>query len=171
MKSSRSDHTSEGRAAPLAPAAPGDGITALLFTIAGQTWALDSRVVVEILRAVTITPLPGAPSVVEGVIDIGGLIVPVFDLRRRLGLPRKPIELGDNLIVARRKGRLSALHADAVLDLVAIEPSLITAASALTTTAEHIAGVASLNGDVALIHDLDTFLTEAEAQTLEEALS
>ena len=46
----------------------------LLFTLGGQRCVLRGNVVTEVVRAVEITPLPNAPAVVEGIIDVRGEI-------------------------------------------------------------------------------------------------
>ena len=53
--------------------------------VRGQIYGIDVQQVREIVRAQTLTPLPRAPELVEGVIDLRGVIVPVVDLGRALG--------------------------------------------------------------------------------------
>jgi purine-binding chemotaxis protein CheW len=55
----------------------------LIFEIGASRFGLPSADVREVLRAVTIVPLPGAPPIVEGLINVRGRIVPVLDIRRR----------------------------------------------------------------------------------------
>jgi purine-binding chemotaxis protein CheW len=142
----------------------------LSFTIGDHRYGIESAVVAEIIRAVAITPLPGSPSVVEGIIDVRGTIVPVFDLRGRFNLPPKPLEPQDQFIVARTASRVAALHVDQVVDLVDVEDDATTNAARQVSHSPHIAGVATLPDGLVLIHDVDTFLSQAEADTLDSAL-
>jgi purine-binding chemotaxis protein CheW len=140
----------------------------LLFVINDVRYAMRSETVAEIIRAVAVTPLPNAPAVIEGIIDLRGRVVPVFDLRLRFGLASRPVAASDHFIIARATSRLAALHVDRVLDLVDVADDAIDATG--QPSARHVAGVALLGDGMALIHDLDTFLTTAEAETLDAAL-
>jgi purine-binding chemotaxis protein CheW len=61
-------------------------IEVISFEIAGQEFCIDIRAVREIRGWTPATPLPNAPSAVLGVINLRGVIMPVIDLRSRLGL-------------------------------------------------------------------------------------
>lgn len=49
------------------------------FEVHGQLYGIDVQQIREIVRAQTVTPLPRAPGLIEGVIDLRGVIVPVVD--------------------------------------------------------------------------------------------
>jgi len=141
----------------------GEAIDVLVFELAGQRYGLAARTVRELHRAVSITPLPHAPAVVEGVIDIRGAIVPVYDLRARFGLPRCAVDPSHHLIVATVNGRAVALRVDRALELV-------RAALGDAPDVELFAGVATLGDGLVLVHDLERFLSRAEATALDRAL-
>jgi purine-binding chemotaxis protein CheW len=142
----------------------------VVFEAGGQPYALPAPDVREVLRAAALTPLPGAPLVIEGVLNVRGVIVPVLDLRARFRLPPKELEPGDHLIVATAGPRVVALRADRVLDLVRLAADQIEDARRLVPGAEHVAGVARLEDGLLLVHDLRTFLSASETATLDEAL-
>jgi purine-binding chemotaxis protein CheW len=142
----------------------------LCFTIDGHRYGLDSAGVVEIVRAVAITALPGAPSVIEGVVDVRGAVVPVFDLRARFGLPGRPIALADRFVIVQTPARVAALHVDEVQDLVDVDDGTVSGLAEQVPSAHHIAGVATLGDGLVLIHDVATFLSRAELETLDAAL-
>lgn len=143
----------------------------LVFEVGGQRYGLPAAEVQEIVRAVTITRLPKAPPIVEGVVDVRGTLAPVLDLRARFGLPPKPAEPGDSLILARAGPRLVAVRADRALELVRVDPAELTPAHLVARRLEYVAGVARLADGLLLIHDLRTFLSMAEAQRLDEAVT
>jgi purine-binding chemotaxis protein CheW len=142
----------------------------LLFVIDDVQYAVRSEVVAEMIRAVAVTPLPNAPSVIEGIIDVRGRIAPVFDLRLRFGRPSRPVAASDHFILVRATSRLVALHVDRVLDLVDVDDSAVDAIGSQLSSVAHVAGVALLPDGMALIHDVDTFLSAAESDTLAAAL-
>jgi purine-binding chemotaxis protein CheW len=142
----------------------------LVFDVAAQRFALPLPNVREVLRAVAITRLPDAPAVIEGVIDVRGSLVPVMDLRARVGLPRRPLELEDRLIVVESDGRTLALRVDRVHWTIEVEERALESTRTLAPEAAYIAGVARLEDGLVLIHDLRRFLSPSEAAELARAL-
>jgi len=59
----------------------------LTFTLGGGAFGIPILKVREIIRLLDITPIPRMPEYVRGVINLRGKIVPVIDLRMKLGLP------------------------------------------------------------------------------------
>lgn len=93
----------------------------LVFEVGGRRYGLPAAEIRELLRAVTILPLPLAPAGVVGVINLRGTVVPVMDLRARLGLPPKPLEPADHLVIIGADERPVALLIDRILELVPLE--------------------------------------------------
>jgi purine-binding chemotaxis protein CheW len=143
----------------------------LVFEVAGQTYGLPSADVRELLRAVAITPLPSAPSVIEGVVNVRGLVLPVLDIRARFRLPKRALEPSDHFIVASAGPRGVILRVDRATHLAMVDASRVQPADTLGPGNEYVAGVAMLEGGMVLIHDLTTFLTAAEGLALDEAVS
>jgi purine-binding chemotaxis protein CheW len=148
-----------------------DGLEVLVFELGGQRYGVPVAAVREVVRAVTIVPLPRAPAVIEGIVNFRGTIVPVLDVRRRFRLPARPAEHTDHLVVARAGRRLVALRVDRAVDLVRLGGTDVEEARGSVPGAEYVAWVAKLPDDLVLIHDLETFLSRAEAETLDEALA
>lgn len=156
----------------ITPPVPGhdqDDLRVLLVEVEGQRCGLPVADVVELHAVVAMVPLPGAPSVVEGAIDVHGEVVAVLDLRARLGLPLRKPYLSDHLVVTRVGPRTVALRVDRALDLTAIPRSNIDSTDDLADT-DHLTGVARLADGLVLIQDLATFLSAEEASALEQAL-
>ncbi len=159
-----------GSGGALADAATPSEREILLFEMGEGRYGLPSADVRELIRAVTIVSLPRAPAIVEGLINLRGKVVPVLDIRARFGAPAKPLEPSDHIIVAFASTGLVAIRVDRATELVRVDEGDIEEARRLVPGAEYVAGVARLPGGLALIHDLRTFLTEAEALALNEAL-
>jgi purine-binding chemotaxis protein CheW len=148
----------------------------LCFSIDDHRYGISSDAVAEIIRAVAITPLPGSPSVIAGVIDVRGTIVPVFNLRARFGLPMREVIPSDCFILVRTPSRVAALHVDRVDELVDADEQALSDGSgdAFKTqvpTAAHIVGAVTLGDGMVLIHDVAAFLSSAESESLEAALA
>jgi purine-binding chemotaxis protein CheW len=148
-----------------------DDLELLGFDLAGVRYALPLHNVCEVLRAVLITPLPDAPDVIEGVIDVRGSIVPVYDLRARFRLPARALHPDDRIVLARTGERAVAFRAEHA-DLIGRMPaSAIEPPERARSAGRHIAGVAKLATGIVLIQDLAAFLDDAESARLDAALS
>jgi purine-binding chemotaxis protein CheW len=142
----------------------------VLFTLADARYGVAAEDVVEIVRAVAVTPLAGAPAVVEGLIDVRGRVVPVFDLRARLALSSRPVDPADHFILVRTPARVAALHVEHVTDFTEVDERRTTKSRVQVPSSEHIAGVATLADGLVFIHDVETFLSQAESESLAAAL-
>src|SRR5262249_23324974 len=141
----------------------------LIVELGGQRYGLAVADVREIVRAVPPVPLPGAPPLVEGVINIRGSVVPVLDLRRSFGLPARPLEHTDHLVIVRTAGRLVALRVDRALDLVRVAPADVEAVE-FGAAGQSAAWVAKLPGDLVHVQDLRALLSPTEAVALGRVL-
>jgi purine-binding chemotaxis protein CheW len=142
----------------------------LVFEVGGQRYGLPTVDVRELVRAVAITPLPNAPAVIEGVVNVRGRVLPVLDVRARFRLPAKPLDPSDHFIVASAGSRGVILRVDRATHLALIDEASVQPPQTLGPSATYVAGVAKLDDGMVLIHDLTTFLSAAEAASLEEAL-
>jgi purine-binding chemotaxis protein CheW len=97
----------------------------LIFSLDEHRYCLPARCVQEVVRAVQSQPVPNSPRGLEGIIDVHGTIVPVIDLRQRLGItPQKP-KLSDHLIIIRREDQLIGIRVDRAIDVRTIEPAMV----------------------------------------------
>ena len=142
----------------------------IVFSLDEQRYALRLSSVERAVRMVEIAPLPEAPEIVLGVIDVHGEVVPVLNIRKRFRLPERAPGLADQLIMARTTRRSVALVADAVIDAVALSEDELIKPATILQRLEYVEGVAKLGDGMVFIHDLDAFLSLEEEQTLATAL-
>ena len=143
----------------------------LIFILDAQRYALPLPDVDRVVRMATVTPLPKAPGIVLGVINIQGRVIPIINMRQRFCLPDKEIALTDQLIVAHTRRRSVALVADAVQDVAGYPAQSIVPAEHIVPGAEYVQGVIKLEDGLVLIHDLDKFLSLEEENFLDRALA
>lgn len=143
----------------------------LTFALGGHRFALPASAVVEALRVVAAAPLPSAPPIVEGVINVRGALVPVLDVRARFGLPPAEVDPDQHLIVARAGARPVALRVDRALDLITVAENEIEPVEHVSPGTALVAGLARLPDGVLVIHDPDRFLALDEAARLEAAVA
>jgi purine-binding chemotaxis protein CheW len=141
----------------------------LQFRLEGRRCGVDASAVVEILAAVATTPLPHQADYIAGIIDLRGAIIPVLDLRARFGIPSRPMELSDQLIVVRAHTRVLALWVDAVETLGACDAAAWSPTGGLIIGDRSLAGVVSGADGIAIIHDVGEFVAQCEADAVFEA--
>jgi purine-binding chemotaxis protein CheW len=71
----------------------------VLFSLEEPRYALYLSAVERVIRSVEVTPLPKAPEIVIGVINIQGEIIPVIDIRKLFHLPIHEISIDDLFII------------------------------------------------------------------------
>ena len=135
----------------------------LIFELAGRRYGLPASDVQELVRIVTITPPPPGSGLVEGVINLRGTVVPVFDLRARLGLPPKPVELSESLVIARWGSRPVAFRVDRPLELATLYDGDVESSRVSEASGDRAGGVAKLAEGLAVLLDLETLLKPVEA--------
>lgn len=143
----------------------------LRFHVADRRGALLLEDVVEVFRAMTVTPLPSSPDVIEGVIDLRGTILPVVGLRLRLGAPARELLPSDRLIVVRTKRRVIALRVDEADEVLHLPEEEIDQAMRSLDRRDMLAGAARLPDGVVLIFDVDAFLSATEHDVLDAAMA
>lgn len=84
------------------------------FCIGEQEFCIDVKTVREIRGWTPATPIPHAPAYLRGVINLRGAIMPVIDLRNRLGLGVTIPETRHVIVVVECQDRLAGILVDAV---------------------------------------------------------
>lgn len=149
-------------------AATSAGTAVLVLEVGAHRCGVPLGVVRELHRMVATVPLPQAPPVIEGVIDVRGEVVPVLDLRARLGLARVAPRPSQHLVVVDAGERTMALRADRALDVVTLDDDAGTVGS---LPGAELAGVGRLDDGLLLIHDVQVFLSRQEEADLDAALT
>ena len=141
------------------------------FALDGQSYALRLPAVERAIRMVEITPLPQAPDIVIGIINIQGRIIPVLDMRKRFGLPERRAGVGDQLLVARTSRRTVALVVDEVHGVTGSPADGEIVPAEIVPGLDYVAGVVKLDDGLLFIHDLDGFLSLDEEEALAAAMN
>jgi len=143
----------------------------ITFTLDNQLYAMYLSSVERAVRMVEITPLPQAPEIVLGIINLQGRIIPALNLRKRFRLPERRPGVGDQLLVARTSRRTVALVVDAVCGVIECPAREEIAPATIVPGLEYVTGVVKLADGMLFIHDLDEFLSLDEEEALEAAIS
>lgn len=94
------------------------------FVLDGLYFGVEVQKVQEVIRYQELTQVPLAPPVVKGLINLRGQIVTAIDLRRRLGLPERPLDEKPMNVVVRTSDGVMSLLVDEIGDVVEVEEGL-----------------------------------------------
>src|SRR3989344_5987860 len=139
----------------------------LTFRLHGQDYGIAILKVQEIKGWDKMTPIPNSPLYVKGVLNLRGVIVPVFDLRLRFGLPEAARD-AFTVIVVNIGGRLAGIVVDAVSDVINVSVEQQCAAPEYEGQQyrEFIKGLAQVDGKLLILLDIDRMVNP---ETLEKA--
>jgi chemotaxis signal transduction protein len=144
---------------PAATGEPAPPLTApieALAVVAGpHRLAFDASAILRIVPYERPATVPFAPFGVEGVIDTGEAIVPVVDLRVRLGIPPGDPDARTRLVLLDADGSRVALRVDATAEAAAVTPDTVTPTPelALGDSAGFVLGVVRMPGGLAVLID------------------
>ncbi len=119
-----------------------DQVTLGTFEVAGRVIAMDVSYVREVVRWRPVTPLPKAPALIEGVVDLRGAVVPVVDLCRALnGSPMKASSKA-RIVVTEIDGLVVGFGVDAAIEVLQVDATSMEAPPPLATHAGYEAAKA-----------------------------
>ena len=143
----------------------------VVWMLGTQSYALPFSVVDRVVRSVEVTPLPDAPEIVSGIINVQGRIIPVVNMRARFGLPPGDISLTDQIVLARTSRRRLAFFVDVVQGMVDYPETAIVSADDIASDMGCIAGVLKFEDGLILIQDLERCLSLEQEHALDAALN
>jgi purine-binding chemotaxis protein CheW len=130
------------------------------FRLEDTDYAVAITRVREIIVMRPITRVPQVPPYIEGLINLRGSVIPIVNLRTRLGLPGREFDEETRMIVATLDDRTMGLIVDAVTEIVRIAADQIQPAPIAVATIDrrHLAGVARWGERLLVLLDLDHLL-------------
>jgi len=144
-----------------------DGNQYLTFLLASETYGVDILRVQEIRGYTAATPIPNAPAWLRGVMNLRGTIVPVVDLRAKLGLTTGEYNRFTVIIVVTIGTKMMGLIVDAVSDVLSFAAKDIQPAPELGSGAEarFARGIAHVRDQLVVLLDLERVFSAAGVET------
>ncbi len=138
------------------------------FRLGEETYAINVMGVQEVLRFTEIAPVPGAPDYVLGIINLRGNVVTVIDTAKRFGLMSKEVDDSTRIVVIEASGQVVGILVDSVAEVMELSESDIESAPNVgnSESSKYIQGVASRDGEVIILVDLNKLMSEAEWQEM-----
>lgn len=143
----------------------------MVFQIGTRRLAIRREIVRELLRAVAPMPLPGAPVDVDGVIDVRGELLPVYDLSHRLGIEPRDLDPGDHMLVCDLGARgMAVVRADRVLEIREIAANQTSSVPIAEPIDPLVQRLVRLPDGVLLVCELAAFLSAEDAASVARAV-
>ena len=119
-----------------------------------------------------VTPVPGLPGFVVGVINLRGLVIPVMDLRIRFRLAQAEYDGYTVIIIVEVEGKHIGLVIDSVSDVIHLEEDQIQSMEHLTASVdtEFIGGVVSIKDEMVIVLDVEHLLSGRELLALVDTI-
>ena len=135
----------------------------LTFVLGEESYGVDIRHVQEIRGWSPPTPIPEAPPHILGVLDLRGAIVPIIDLRLRIGMDTANNSATTVIVVlsvaTKRGPRLFGVMVDRVSDVVNVDAASLRAVPLGNHgSADYLLGLVSRGEDMVLLLDIDRML-------------
>jgi purine-binding chemotaxis protein CheW len=139
----------------------------ITFTIDAQEFGIDIMLVREIKGWVETTSLPQAPAYVRGVINLRGIIVPIFDLRARFGRDATVPSRMHVVIIVAVGSRTTGLLVDSVSDIIAVEREQVRPVPDIGLPAEEhfLEGLVALGDRMVTLVNLEGLLRIGDTRT------
>ena len=130
------------------------------FYLEREEYGVDVRLVQEVIRLPEITQVPRAPESIKGVINLRGRIIPVVDLKKKLGLGELLASRQARIVVVKVRERLMGLLVDGASQVLRVPVSSIEPApeEVVEIDANYIRGVAKLPARLIILLDLQKVL-------------
>lgn len=150
----------------------GDELQFVVFRLGSQEFALSISQVERILRYETPATLPNAPEFLEGVVPYGRSVVPLVDLRKRIGLEATYREETRVMVVHYDQEQV-AIVVDLVVEVLRVDATTITAPPSMVRglAATYISGVISRPGRTIIVLNAARLLSSTERLALSETLA
>lgn len=130
------------------------------FQVGNEEYGIHIMKVQEIIRVIEAVKVPKAPAYVGGVVNLRGKIVPIIDLRKRMGKVVTPYTNASRIIVVDTGGRLAGMVVDSVIDVIMLNNDDIEPCPSIDETkrSDYIMGVGKQGDRLITVLNLENLL-------------
>ena len=142
----------------------GTEIKLIIFKLGREEYGMDILRVQEIKRMMGITRVPSTPTFIKGVIYLRGSVLPVIDLRTRLGLAENDLTEAARIIVVLVNDGIVGFIVDEVVEVTTINTQDVEAAQTLSSglSADFISGIAKADTRLYIMLNPDAIVNIAQ---------
>lgn len=138
------------------------------FRLSGESYGIPVLKVQEIQRYSEISPIPGAPSYVLGIINLRGNVISVLNTRERFGLEELEVTDNTRIVILEAAGQIVGILVDSVAEVISVKASEVDIAPNVGNdeTAKFIDGVSNKDGELLILLDAEKILNDDEWKDL-----
>jgi len=141
----------------------------VVFRLGREIYGLDISTVLEIITMQSITEVPGTEHYIEGVINLRGRVIPVFNLHKKFNLEGGEVTRSTRVVVVEVNGISIGMLVDGVSEVVKISENIIEQPSDIISDIEeeYLSGIAKLEERLVILLNLSKVLRNDEGTVLE----
>lgn len=130
------------------------------FRLGDEIYGINVMQIREVLRHSEITPVPGAPNYVLGIINLRGNVVTVIDTRKRFGLEPGDIDDQSRIVIVEVDSQVIGMLVDSVADVTYLKQSEIETTPNVGNeeTSKFIQGVCNKNNELLILIELERMI-------------
>ncbi|HVL01121.1 MAG TPA: chemotaxis protein CheW [Dongiaceae bacterium] len=131
------------------------------FRLGDEIYGVNVMQIREVLRFTEITPVPGAPYYVLGIINLRGNVVTVIDTRTRFGLQSADVDNNSRIVIVEVDKQVIGMLVDSVAEVTYLNESEIEKAPSVGNeeTSKFITGVCNKNNELLILIDLERMIS------------
>ncbi len=134
----------------------------LTFFVDNETYAVGALQTQEVLQQNQVTPVPGAPPHILGVINVRGDIVTVVDTRTVIGCPRAEATKQTRIVLIDVHNETLGLLVDSVVEIVSIKDSEVEPTASAVGGHDYVMGVYYHQEKLTILLSVDKLLSKDE---------
>jgi purine-binding chemotaxis protein CheW len=158
---SEASHVARHEAARATVASSGEFLT---FRLGAEEYGIDILRVQEIRSYEAPTRIANAPPFIKGVVNLRGVIVPIVDLRVKLGCDSAEVNSFTVVIVLNVRGRVVGAVVDSVSDVLELTAEHIKPAPEMNSAVDtrYITGIGSIAERMLILMDIEALMAGAD---------
>lgn len=139
----------------------------VVFRLGKELYGADISIVREVNRLQRVTKVPRTPAYIEGVTNLRGRVIPVIDLRKRLGLPAEAATKATRIAVADIHGSQVGMIVDAVQEVLRVPQGAVEPPSPMFSKVdkENVLGIAKVDDRLIILLDLARILVREDRKS------
>lgn len=143
----------------------------LTFELNEKEYGLPLEKAKEVIRLHKITPVPEAAAFIEGVMSLRGRIIPVINLRVKLGIPKMGSDRGSRIIIVNTENNIMGVLVDGVKEVITLADEKIEPPDEVLKDAVYLTGMTKTDKGLLLLVDMDLLLSSEDRSGIESVKS
>lgn len=142
----------------------------VVFRLDEEEYGLEIMKVYGIEKFQEVVKIPNTPPYIEGIINLRGEVLPIYNLRKKFHLQDKPVDAETKIIITHANDMHVGFIVDAVAEILHIDEEKIEDAPKIVTGVNHryIKSVAKLDKRMVILLDIDLVLNDEEQEQIAE---